>query len=119
VKPIWILLQQDMMGWQWHQLDHKQIICTSLQTDNHAITLSLNFLQAGCSSRRPTNNVKALKAINTETDYFLKNFLLATTSFTHIQAFQLNVHRPTAELAELTMSKTTATNKLVPCRTDG
>jgi len=26
-----------MMGWQWHQLDHNmQIICTSLQTDNHA-----------------------------------------------------------------------------------
>ena len=25
-----------MMGWQWHQLDHMQTICTSLQTDNHA-----------------------------------------------------------------------------------
>ena len=25
-----------MMGWLWHQLDHMQIICTSLQTDNHA-----------------------------------------------------------------------------------
>jgi len=24
-----------MMGRQWHQLDHKQIICTLLQTDNH------------------------------------------------------------------------------------
>jgi len=34
-----------MMGWQWHQLDHMQIICTSLQTDNHTSTLSLNFLQ--------------------------------------------------------------------------
>ena len=28
-----------MMGWQWHQLDHMQIICTSLQTDNHASVL--------------------------------------------------------------------------------
>jgi len=27
-----------MMGWQWHQLDHMQIICTTLQTDNHAGT---------------------------------------------------------------------------------
>jgi len=27
-----------MMGWQWHQLDHVQIICTSLQTDNEAST---------------------------------------------------------------------------------
>jgi len=49
VKPIWILVQQEMMVWQWHQLDHMQIICTSLQTDNHASILSLNFLQAGCS----------------------------------------------------------------------
>jgi len=32
-----------MTGWQWHQLDHMQIICTSLQTDNHASTSSLNF----------------------------------------------------------------------------
>jgi len=32
------------MGWQWHQLDHMQIICTSsLQTDNHASTLSVSF----------------------------------------------------------------------------
>jgi len=29
-KPFWILLEQEMMGWQWHQLDHMQIICTSL-----------------------------------------------------------------------------------------
>jgi len=31
------------MGWQWHQLDHMQIICTSLQTDNHSGTSSLSF----------------------------------------------------------------------------
>jgi len=38
-KPLWILLKQEMMGWQWHQLDHIQIICTSLQTDSHATTV--------------------------------------------------------------------------------
>ena len=31
-----------VLGWQWHQLDHMQTICTSLQTDNHTNT-SLNF----------------------------------------------------------------------------
>jgi len=36
-------MKQEMMGWQWHQLDHTQIICTSLQTDHHASNLSLNF----------------------------------------------------------------------------
>jgi len=31
------------MGWQRHQLDHMQIICTSLRTDNHATTSPLSF----------------------------------------------------------------------------
>ena len=48
--------------WQWHQLDCMQV-CTSLQTDNHTSTRPLSFLQAGCPSCRPTNSVKALKAI--------------------------------------------------------
>ena len=30
-------------GMQWHQLDHMQTICTSIQTDNHTNTWSLNF----------------------------------------------------------------------------
>ena len=31
------------LGWQWHQLDHVQTICTSLQTDNRTNSSSLNF----------------------------------------------------------------------------
>jgi len=42
-KPFWILLQQEIMGWQWHQPDHMQIICTSLETDNHDSTSPLSF----------------------------------------------------------------------------
>jgi len=44
--------------WQWHQLGHMQV-CTSLQTDNHASTPPLSFLQAGCPSNQ---QVKALTA---------------------------------------------------------
>jgi len=40
-KPFWILLEQEMMGCQWHQLDYMQIICNSPQTDNHASTSPL------------------------------------------------------------------------------
>jgi len=46
-------------GWQWHQLDHLQRICTLLWTDNHTNTSSLNFYRPSC---RPTNSVRALKA---------------------------------------------------------
>jgi len=46
-KPIWILMKHEMMWWQWHQLDHTQVICTSLQTENDASTPSLNFSRSG------------------------------------------------------------------------
>jgi len=36
-------MKKEMTGWQWHQLDHMQIICISLQTDNHASTSSVNY----------------------------------------------------------------------------
>jgi len=36
-------MKQEMMEWQWHQLDDMHIICISLQTDNHASTSSLSF----------------------------------------------------------------------------
>jgi len=46
--------------WQWHKQGHMQV-CIALQTDNHASTPPLSFLQAGCPSCHPTNSVKALK----------------------------------------------------------
>ena len=58
--------------WQWHQPGHMQV-CTLFQTDNHTSTPPLFFTgrvpflppkkQAGCPSCRPTNSVKALKAV--------------------------------------------------------
>jgi len=32
LKPIWILMKQELMQRRWHQLDHVQIVCISLQT---------------------------------------------------------------------------------------
>jgi len=55
-KPVWISMRQQMTGFgmQWNQLDHMQTICTSLQTDNHTNTSSLNFTDR-CAFWRPTN----------------------------------------------------------------
>jgi len=61
-------------------------VCTSLQTDNHASTPSLSFLQAGCPACRPTNSVKALKA-NVHVMQF------CSTSFTAFTALTLLVGR--------------------------
>ena len=58
--------------WQWHQLGHMQV-CISLQTDNHASTPPLVFLQAGWPSCRPTNSVKALKAKKSDISYYRRN----------------------------------------------
>jgi len=42
-KRITDFSEAEMMGCQWHQLDHMQVIRTLLQTDNHASTSSLSF----------------------------------------------------------------------------
>ena len=44
-------------------------VCSSLQTDNHASTSLLSFLQAGCPSGCPTNSIKALKALSKVVKY--------------------------------------------------
>jgi len=46
--------------WQCIWLHHMQIICTSLQTDNHASTSPLSVLQVRCPSCCPTNSFSAL-----------------------------------------------------------
>jgi len=42
-KPFCILLEQEMIWWQWHQLKHMQIICTLLQSDKQASISPLSF----------------------------------------------------------------------------
>ena len=66
--------------WQWHPLGHMQV-CTSLQSDNHASTPPLSFLQAGCPSCCPTNSVKALKARHATS--LLTDFNTTETDFLH------------------------------------
>jgi len=36
-------MKQEMMGCQWHQVDHMQITYTSLMTDNQASTSPISF----------------------------------------------------------------------------
>ena len=77
VKPIWILLKQES-DWQWRQLGNVQV-CTSLQTDNHAITPPLIkfFLHSDAlPAAQPTasKHWRHLKAIN-----YLQNIKLSRT----------------------------------------
>jgi len=50
-------MEQEMMGWQWHQLNHMQMICTSLQTDNHASTFWKGTLNSNQPMRVPHHSV--------------------------------------------------------------
>jgi len=65
-KPFWILMKQEMMGLQLHQLDYMQIICTSLQADNHANTSSLSFYRLNALLAPPTNSIKALNDVTSK-----------------------------------------------------
>jgi len=101
--------------WQWHQLRHMQV-CTSLQTDNHASTQPLNFLQAGCPSCCPTNSVKALKAKLGQTQqseihaacHIIYSWPLCVNIMPSIKTFysEVSVH---SELAQTHGHTTTAT----------
>ena len=78
--------------WQWNPLGHMQV-CTLHQTDNHASTPQLSFLQAGCPSCHPTNSVKALKVIapkaieGTETALLHEHWRLHKTHKKHLFYF--------------------------------
>jgi len=47
-----------VLGWEWHQLDHMQTICTLLQPHQHLIT---QFFTGQMLFQMP-NRVKALNA---------------------------------------------------------
>ena len=74
-------------------------VCTSLQTDDHASTPPLCFLQAGCPSCRPTNSVKALKALNSLSKTRKKPKQVSMYTVTIIKAhFQILDHCRYAQL---------------------
>ena len=73
VKPIWILLEQETVsssGISW-------AICKSAPCSRQTTTPAPHhsvFLQAGCPSCRPTNSVKALKALKAPAAYIMELF---------------------------------------------
>jgi len=56
-------------------------VSTSLQTDNHASTPPLGFLQAGCPSCRPANSVRALKSRHAGKQQEIFAFVFAVAQF--------------------------------------
>jgi len=81
-------MKQEMVGWEWHQLDHVQIICTSLQTDNHASTSSLsalNVIQSTDPNRWPglvlSSSATGLLRGGTLLPFGVRRRVLATQKF--------------------------------------
>ena len=79
VRPFWILMKQEMTGWQWHHLDHMPVSGTLIQTDNHASTSSLNFYRPWvlfltpnqqCQSTEGKNRLSAAVKINARSSLF-------------------------------------------------
>jgi len=91
-KPFWILLAQVMMGWQWHQLDHMQIICTSLQT----ITMPVHHHSAFTGWRpscHPMYSVKALKEVGSHKKRFKTTKNSKKTVFTSLDGIVQTVQQ--------------------------
>jgi len=79
-------------------------VCTSLQTDDHASTPPLSFLEAACPSCRPTDSVKALKAI--------KN-VLSKVDFLEELVLSLSVGKTTVKIIFATENQ--VSNVLLEC----
>jgi len=64
-------MRQEMSGFGklWHQLDHMQTICTSLQADNHTNTLSLNLYMPNALSDVQPKVLKHRRTILTNQSY--------------------------------------------------
>jgi len=62
VKPIWIYYSKRQWVTVASAVQYANLHLA--QSDNHASTPPISFLQAGCPSCCPTNSVKALKAVN-------------------------------------------------------
>jgi len=91
----------------WRQLGYMQV-CTSLQTDNHARTPPLTFLQVRCPSCCPTNSIKALKATSAaksrtqrhreRTDYKINNSIDGCTKKNKLSPYPRTVFCTVATL---------------------
>jgi len=55
--------------WQWHQLGHMQV-CTSLQTDIHAITTPLKFFTGRVSFLPPNQQRQSTEGKKLNSDLF-------------------------------------------------
>jgi len=67
-------------------------VCTLLQTDNHASTPPLSFLQAGCPSCHPTKSVKALKALNKDRQITsIANYPVTTFAYNEQSSINISV----------------------------
>ena len=67
------------MGWQWYQLEHMQIISTSLQTYNHTSTSSLSFYGLGAlpaSTQQCQSTKGKYWYVENYSIYVLQNYLL-------------------------------------------
>jgi len=62
-------MMQEMTGWQWHQLNHMQITCTSLQSDNHTSTSPLKFFIGWMLFLMPNQPCKSTEGDNEQTEW--------------------------------------------------
>jgi len=95
VKPIWILLKQETVSgsgisWAICKSAHLSIQIT-MPAPHHSV-----FLQAGCPSYRPTNSIKALKAVYTVRESNNKLSSLPITFWVYIECIHIGVERSRA-----------------------
>ena len=70
------------MGWQWHQLDHMQIIWTSLQKDNHASTCHHSVFTGRMPFLPPNQQRQSTEGIHVKQEEYIRIQHVSSARFT-------------------------------------
>ena len=104
---------------QWHQLDCIQTVCTSLQTDNHTNTSSLNFYRPDAlpPDTQPIASNHSVQQVHNKPNAYDKSTASCTTNRTNPTSAQTPLVRFVADLLYSSLQRWLSTDK-VKCTTN-
>jgi len=104
---------------QWHQLDCIQTVCTSLQTDNHTNTSSLNFYRPDAQppDTQPIASNHSVQQVHNKPNAYDKSTASCTTNRTNPTRAQTPLVRFVADLLYSSLQRWLSTDK-VKCTTN-
>jgi len=105
-------MKQEMMGWQWQQLDHMQIICNSLYTDNMAAHHHSSFHRPDANTQATVS--KHWRQTTMSTNKHTRILVLVPSYLSCWLFWQVHRSKPTTVVMNLNLKMLTVWRHAVP-----